>query len=60
MHPAEFIPVAEDTGLIVPIGLWVLKMACMQLADWSKDVATLHFTLAVNVSVRQFRQLDFT
>ena len=57
--PAKFIPVAEDTGLIVPIGLWVLKMACMQLAAWAKDELTAHLTLSINVSVRQFRQIDF-
>ncbi|ATE61908.1 bifunctional diguanylate cyclase/phosphodiesterase [Thauera sinica] len=55
--PAEFIPVAEDTGLIVPIGQWVLDTACAQLAVW--QALAPGFTLAVNVSPRQFHQPDF-
>ncbi|TAH45683.1 MAG: EAL domain-containing protein [Betaproteobacteria bacterium] len=57
VSPAEFIPVAEDTGLIVPIGQWVLETACVQLAAW--QVLAPDFTLAVNVSPRQFHQPDF-
>ncbi|MEO5797578.1 MAG: EAL domain-containing protein [Rhodoferax sp.] len=57
--PNEFIPVAEDTGLILPLGLWVLQQACTQLHAWSLQAATQHLTLAVNVSARQFRQPDF-
>ncbi|MBT0960763.1 EAL domain-containing protein [Denitromonas iodatirespirans] len=57
--PGEFIPLAEDTGLIVPIGQWVLESACEQLADWARDPRKRHLLLAVNVSVRQFRQPDF-
>lgn len=59
VSPADFIPQAEVTGLIVPIGNWVLKTACAQLAAWSKHPETSHLTLAVNVSARQFRHPDF-
>lgn len=58
--PASFIPLAEETGLIVPIGQWVMATACRQLAAWSKKPATAGLTLAVNVSARQFRQAKFT
>lgn len=57
--PNEFIPLAEDTGLILPLGLWVLQQACTQLKVWSQHSDTQHLTLAVNVSARQFRQSDF-
>lgn len=59
VSPGEFIPLAEDTGLILPLGNWVLETACTQLALWSKDPHTQDLTLAVNVSARQFRQPDF-
>jgi diguanylate cyclase (GGDEF)-like protein/PAS domain S-box-containing protein len=59
VSPAEFIPLAEETGLILPLGLWVLETACSQLALWAEDPATAHLTLAVNVSARQFLQTDF-
>lgn len=59
VSPAEFIPLAEDTGQIVPIGLWVLRTACAQLALWQSQVETQHLTIAVNVSARQFHQPDF-
>jgi diguanylate cyclase (GGDEF)-like protein/PAS domain S-box-containing protein len=52
--PGEFIPLAEDTGLIIPLGQWVLETACLQLAAWSTQARTAHLTLAVNVSARQF------
>lgn len=59
ISPSEFIPIAEKTGLIVPLGLWVLEQACAQLADWSRKEETAHLCIAVNVSVRQFRHPDF-
>ncbi len=57
--PAEFIPMAEECGLIVPIGWWVLHSACEQLARWRSDAAHAHLSVSVNVSARQFRQSDF-
>ena len=57
--PAEFIPLAEDTGLILPIGQWVLDAACVQLAAWNNDPVFMHVTMAVNVSARQLKQVDF-
>jgi diguanylate cyclase (GGDEF)-like protein/PAS domain S-box-containing protein len=57
--PAHFIPTAEETSLIVPIGRWVLEQACAQLAAWSANPARSHLSIAVNVSVRQFRDPDF-
>ncbi len=57
--PLEFIPIAEETGLIVPIGYWVLRTACSQAATWhSADGVPTR--MAVNVSARQFMQPDFT
>ena len=52
--PAEFIPLAEETGLILPLGHWVMEKACAQLAAWARKPETAHLTLAVNVSARQF------
>ncbi len=57
--PVEFIPVAEETGLIVQLGKWVLETACSQLAAWATDPIMSRVSLAVNVSVRQFSQPDF-
>ena len=59
VSPADFIPVAEESGLIKPLGLWVLQTACRQLVAWSGHEATRGLTLAVNVSPRQFRHSDF-
>ncbi|WP_114973513.1 EAL domain-containing protein [Rhodoferax ferrireducens] len=59
VSPAEFIPLAEDTGLILPIGQWVLEEACAQLARWAAQPGLAHLTIAVNVSARQFRQPSF-
>jgi diguanylate cyclase (GGDEF)-like protein/PAS domain S-box-containing protein len=57
--PHDFIPLAEDTGSILSIGLWVLETACAQLKTWEDDARTVDLKLAVNVSARQFRQPDF-
>ncbi|MBX9915127.1 MAG: GGDEF domain-containing phosphodiesterase, partial [Pseudomonadaceae bacterium] len=57
ISPAEFIPLAEDTGLIVPIGTWVLREACQQ-AQALRNQGLLLETVAVNLSPRQFRQTD--
>ena len=59
MSPADFIPLAEETGLIMPLGLWVLEAACARLAAWATEPAMAHLTIAVNVSAQQFRQGDF-
>jgi diguanylate cyclase (GGDEF)-like protein/PAS domain S-box-containing protein len=57
--PGEFIPVAEQTGLILPIGQWVLQTACQQLVAWRMQPAARDWTVSVNVSARQFRRSDF-
>ena len=57
--PGEFIGVAEESGLIVPMGHWVLRTACEQLAAWQGDERYRHLQVSVNVSARQFRQRDF-
>ncbi len=59
VSPAEFIIITEETGLIIPIGLWVLQTACVQLKTWQHNALTRDLTLAVNVSAKQFRQSDF-
>ena len=59
MLPFQFIPLAEETGLIQPIGQWVLETACSQLKAWQKNTLTRHLILSVNISARQFRQTDF-
>ncbi len=58
ISPAEFIPLAEDTGLIIPIGQWVLETACAQLSAWHK-AGNESLTMSVNVASRQFRDPDF-
>jgi len=57
--PTDFIPLTEETGLILPIGLWVLQTACAQIKRWESNALTRHLQLAVNVSAHQFRQADF-
>jgi diguanylate cyclase (GGDEF)-like protein/PAS domain S-box-containing protein len=57
--PVHFIPVAEESGLILPIGLWVLKTACKQLAKWQSSPQFGHLSIAVNVSAIQFREAGF-
>ncbi len=59
VSPAEFIPLAEETGLILPLGQWVLESACAQIARWATRPEMAHLTIAVNVSARQFHQKDF-
>jgi diguanylate cyclase (GGDEF)-like protein/PAS domain S-box-containing protein len=59
VSPAAFIPLAEETGLILPLGLWVMETACHQLKVWESDTRKRHLTLAVNVSPKQFHQADF-
>jgi len=59
ISPATFIPLAEESGLILPIGHWVLEAACAQLKRWSADPDTEDLVLAINVSARQFRQPGF-
>ncbi|WP_409525372.1 EAL domain-containing protein [Nitrincola sp. MINF-07-Sa-05] len=59
VSPAQFIPLAEDTGLILPIGHWVLKSACERLKNWEQQKGMSEITLAVNISARQFRHVGF-
>jgi diguanylate cyclase (GGDEF)-like protein/PAS domain S-box-containing protein len=59
ISPLQFIPLAEETALILPIGAWVLESACRQLKEWEADRLTRNLQLSVNVSGRQFRQADF-
>ncbi|HWH72673.1 MAG TPA: EAL domain-containing protein, partial [Methylibium sp.] len=58
--PGDFIAQAEESGLIVPIGAWVLEQACRQLAAWADQPAFADITLAVNVSAKQLRESPFT
>ena len=59
VSPARFIPLAEETGLVLPLGRWVLHTACSLLAAWQAVPALAHLTMAVNVSSRQFRDAGF-
>ncbi|RTL58136.1 MAG: EAL domain-containing protein [Rhodocyclaceae bacterium] len=59
ISPLQFIPLAEETGLIGPIGHWVLEEACRRLKQWQQDPLTRALILSINVSARQFRQVDF-
>ncbi|MGL6071799.1 bifunctional diguanylate cyclase/phosphodiesterase, partial [Craterilacuibacter sp.] len=59
ISPAQFIPLAEKSALIILLGNWVLETACRQLLEWSHDPRSAALTLAVNVSARQFHQPDF-
>jgi len=57
--PERFMALAEETGLIVPLGQWVLEAACQQLLVWAQDPQTAHWTLAVNIGASQLAQADF-
>lgn len=57
--PCDFIPLAEETGLILQIGIWVLDSACRQLEVWAKDEKTSNIQLAINVSAYQFHESGF-
>lgn len=59
ISPVDFIPVAEDTGLIMPIGQWVIDESCRQLAQWQTASTSQHLVLAVNISPKQFQQPEF-
>ena len=60
VSPAQFISLAEETGLILPIGQWVLDTACVQLKAWQQKALTRDLVLAVNVSAKQFRHAEFS
>jgi diguanylate cyclase (GGDEF)-like protein/PAS domain S-box-containing protein len=57
--PFDFITVAEESGLIIPMGLWVLETACAQLKAWEQDALTSHLKLSVNVSVKEISSKNF-
>ncbi len=59
ISPAVFIPIAEESELILPIGKWVLQTVCQQLKTWEGNPLAQHLHLAANVSAKQFRQYDF-
>lgn len=59
LAPGEIIPVAEGSGLILPLGEWVLETACATLAQWGRRAQTRHLSLSVNVSTKQLQQADF-
>lgn len=59
ISPLEFIPLAEETGLIIPLGEWILKTACQQIKQWSHQKGFDELSISVNVSARQFNQNGF-
>ncbi len=60
ISPADFVPVAEETGLIVSIGYWILRQACRQLYTWQQRFPTSPpLTMSVNISTKQFREAKF-
>jgi EAL domain-containing protein (putative c-di-GMP-specific phosphodiesterase class I) len=59
ISPLKFIPLAEETDLILPIGQWVIETACAQLNEWQQHEPTRNLILAINVSARQFHKTDF-
>jgi diguanylate cyclase (GGDEF)-like protein/PAS domain S-box-containing protein len=58
MPPGEFVPLAEETGVIIPLGEWVLRQACASLARWRADFPGMRLVISVNISARQFTQRD--
>ena len=56
--PDKFIPIAEESGLIVPIGEWILRAACTQLADWNQHISA-DLKMSINISTLQFKDNDF-
>lgn len=59
IYPSQFVPFAEESLLILPIGQWVLETACAQLMEWQDNPLTQDINIAINVSARQFRQANF-
>lgn len=59
VSPNDFIPLAEDTGLILPVGKWVLRQAFAQAAAWYRCSSTQHLCVAINLSARQIKHPDF-
>ncbi len=59
ISPLQFIPLAEETGLILPLGQWILETACQQLKLWGEQEETAHLNIAVNISARQFHDVQF-
>jgi len=60
IYPDDFIPVAEESGLIVPIGYWVIEEACRQFVQWNNSSGAVHLdNIAINISPKQFMQADF-
>ncbi|MBE9032206.1 EAL domain-containing protein [filamentous cyanobacterium LEGE 11480] len=59
ISPLEFIPIAEEIGLIIPIGQWVIQEACQQLSRWQNELNIPDLSMSINVSSRQFLQADF-
>ena len=59
IYPDKFIPIAEDSGMILALGHWIMQTACTQIKEWENNPSTRDISLAVNVSAKQFRQPDF-
>lgn len=59
VFPNDFIPIAENSGLIVPLGAWIVQAACEQLVRWSQDARTAQLSLSINISARQIQQHNF-
>ena len=59
VSPIEFIPILEKTGLIIPVGKWIIKEVCTLLAQWRNDIKKKDISIAINVSAKQFREDDF-